>query len=96
LNSPPAANEAKVAPKRLEGKYQLTPNFVFDVRYDDGHMMVGITNQPTNEVFADSPTLWSYRGIEAKLEFHVRSSGPAHALTLHQNGVAQKAKRIGD
>ena len=58
--------------------------------------MVGITNQPTQEVFADTPTRWSYRGVEAQLEFHCRDRGPAYALTLHQNGLAQKAKRLDE
>ncbi|WP_186776416.1 serine hydrolase [Rubripirellula reticaptiva] len=90
----PALGE--IGPERLVGRYQLAPNFVFDVTLRDGHVMVGITNQPTQEVFADSPTRWSYRGVDAKLEFHLRAKGPAYALTLHQNGAAQKAKRIRD
>ncbi|WP_442511928.1 serine hydrolase [Novipirellula sp. SH528] len=85
-----------IPPERLVGRYQLTPNFIFDVNLKDGHLMVGITNQPTQEVFADSPTKWSYRGVDAQLEFHLRAAGPAYALTLHQNGAAQKAKRIRD
>jgi CubicO group peptidase (beta-lactamase class C family) len=89
----PAADPGKVTPERLVGRYQLNPNFVFDVKLKDGHLMVGITNQPTQEVFADSPTKWSYRGVDAKLEFHLRAEGPAYALSLHQNGV-QKATRI--
>lgn len=92
----PNTDPGKVAPERLVGRYQLTPKFIFDVKYKDGHLMVGITNQPTQEVFADSPTKWSYRGVDAKLEFHLRAEGPAYALTLHQNGVSQKAKRLSD
>ena len=90
----PNADPGNVTPERLVGRYQLTPNFIFDVKHKDGHLMVGITNQPTQEVFADSPTKWSYRGVDAQLEFHLRAEGPAYALTLHQNGGAQKAKRI--
>jgi len=56
--------------------------------------MVGITNQQTQEVFADAPTKWSYLGVDAKLEFYLRAEGPAHALTLYQNGAAQKATHI--
>jgi CubicO group peptidase (beta-lactamase class C family) len=89
-----AARNAKITPERLVGRYQLAPNFIFDVSFKDGHLMVGITNQPTQEVFADSPTKWSYRGVDATLEFHLRDKGPAYALTLHQNGAAQLAKRI--
>lgn len=94
-----AAKKAKpvvVNPERLVGRYQLAPDFIFDVKFKDGHLMVGITNQPTQEVFADSPTKWSYRGVAAQLEFHLRAEGPAYALTLHQNGAAQQAKRVSN
>ncbi|WP_339736115.1 serine hydrolase [uncultured Gimesia sp.] len=80
--------------RRLVGRYQLAPNFIFTVRDRDGHLMVGITNQPTQEVFPDSPTRWSYRGIPATLEFKLRKTGPATSLILHQNGVKQTAIRI--
>ncbi len=80
---------------RLTGRYQLAPNFIFDVKDQNGQLMVGITNQETQEVFSDTATRWSYRGLDATLEFHLKSKGPAIALTLHQNGAAQRAKRIG-
>jgi hypothetical protein len=79
---------------RLVGRYQLTPNFIFDVQDVDGRLMVGITNQPTQEVFPDSPTRWSYRGVEATLEFTLPKTGPAKRLVLHQNGAKQTADRI--
>jgi len=90
-------DKAEIDPKRLVGRYQLHPTFIFDVKYKNKKMMVGITNQPTQEVFADTPTNWSYRGPnapDATLEFHLRRKGSAYALTLHQNGAKQKAKRI--
>ena len=80
---------------RLVGRYQLTPDFIFDVQDHDGHLMVGITNQPTQEVFPDSPTRWSYHGVDAKLEFNLSKTGPARSLILHQNGANQTANRIG-
>ncbi len=79
---------------RLVGRYQLMPNFIFDVNDRDGHLMVGITNQPTQEVYPDSPTRWSYRGIDATLEFKLTKTGPAKSLVLHQNGAKQTAHRI--
>jgi len=79
---------------RLVGRYQLTPDFIFDVQDHDGHLMVGITNQSTQEVYPDSATKWSYRSIEATLEFKLGRSGPASQLTLHQNGIKQVARRI--
>ncbi len=79
---------------RLEGQYQLPPNVIFTVDDRDGHLMVGITGQPTLEVFPDSPTRWSYRGIDATLEFKLKKTGPATSLTLHQNHINQTAYRI--
>ncbi len=79
---------------RLEGRYQLTPSFIFTVRDRDGHMMVSITDQPTQEVFPDSPTRWSYRGVDATLEFKLKKTGPATSLILHQNGMKQTAHRM--
>jgi hypothetical protein len=80
--------------RRLVGRYQLTPDFIFDVQDRDGHLMVGITNQPNQEVFPDSPTRWSYRGVDATLEFKLTKTGPAKSLVLHQNGIKQTAHRI--
>ena len=79
---------------RLVGRYQLTPDFIFDVQDHDGHLMVGITNQATQEVYPDSPTRWSYRGVEATLEFKLPKTGTAKSLVLHQNGAKQTAKRV--
>ncbi len=80
--------------RRLVGRYQLTPDFIFTVTDDDGRLMVGITNQETQEVFPDSPTRWSYRGIDATLEFKLPKTGVARSLILHQNGASQTARRI--
>jgi CubicO group peptidase (beta-lactamase class C family) len=82
--------------RRLEGRYQLAPNFIFTVHDRDGHLMVGITNQPTQEVFPDSPTRWSYRGVDATLEFKLEKPGPAPSLVLLQNGSKQTAYRLKD
>ncbi|GAA4453129.1 serine hydrolase domain-containing protein [Novipirellula rosea] len=83
-----------IDPKRLEGRYQLAPNFIFDVHVIDGRMTVGITDQPAQQVFRDFDTKWSYKSVEATLEFHLTGGVPAYALTLHQNGIAQRAIRI--
>lgn len=79
---------------RLVGRYQLAPDFIFTVDDRDGHLMVGITNQSTQEVFPDSPTRWSYHSVDATLEFKLASTGPANSLVLHQNGIEQTANRI--
>lgn len=81
---------------RLTGRYKLTPDFIFDVRDQDGRLMVGVTNQTTQEVFPDSATHWSYRNIDATIEFRFQDSGPPNRLILHQNGMRQTAWRIDE
>ena len=79
---------------RLVGQYKLA-NFIFDVEDRAGHLMVRLSGQEFNEVFPDSETKWSYRGIDAMIEFKLDRTGPASQLTLHQNGKQQVARRIG-
>ncbi len=79
---------------RLEGRYELAPTFVFDVKVDKGRLMVGVTNQPTLQVYAKSATRWFYKVIDAELEFKLGETGSAHSLVLHQNGIRQTAKRV--
>ena len=93
-----AANGVKIDAEhraRLEGRYKLAENFIFDVKDRGGRLMVGITNQPTQQVFPDSKTHWSYRGVKATLEFKLPNKGAAKSLILHQNGIEQTAKRMG-
>lgn len=81
---------------RFVGRYQLTPQFIFDVRRDGDKLMVGITNQSTQRVYPRDENEWHYKGIEASLLFGDFKNGKANSVTLIQNGLRQKASRIGD
>ena len=53
-----------------------------------------ITNQPTQEVYPDSPTRWSTTvGSTPQLEFKLTKTGPAKSLVLHQNGTDDQENR---
>src|SRR5690606_18214600 len=65
------------------------------VRDRNGHLMVGITNQPTQEVLPASATRWSYRGVDATLAFQLPQTGRAPSLLLHPSGIQQAARRLG-
>ncbi len=80
--------------RRYVGEYQLAPNFVFDVDVVEGRLMVGVTGQPTFQVFAKSETEWFYKVVPATLTFKLGDDGKAESLVLFQNGVRQTAKRI--
>lgn len=79
---------------RYVGKYELAPGFIFTVSVNDGKLMVGLTGQPTFEVFARSETEWFYKVVEATITFKLDESGECTSLELFQNGVRQEARRL--
>jgi CubicO group peptidase (beta-lactamase class C family) len=87
----------EVEPEVLEryvGKYELAPGVVFTVSAEDGKLMVGLTGQPTFQVFPRSETEWFYKVVDATLTFKVNDDGQCRALILFQNGIRQTAKRV--
>ena len=98
---------AKVAPRKFEksivipaealqklaGSYELSPGAVFTVEAKDGKLMIGLTGQPSVQVYARSETEWYYKIVEATITFNVDKKGKCDSLVLFQNGVKQTAKR---
>lgn len=93
--SPPREIDVDLATmKRLEGRYELAPAFIFNVKVQDDRLMVGITNQPTQQIYAKREDRWFYKNVDAELEFDLPAIGPAASLELIQNGIRQSAIRI--
>ncbi len=98
---------AKVAPRKFDkpvdvpaaalqkfvGSYDLAPGFVFTVEAKDGKLMIGLTGQPSYQVFPRSETVWFYKVVEATITFNVDKNGKCDSLVLFQNGIKQTAKR---
>lgn len=82
--------------KTYEGVYTLAPLFALTVTVEDGKLMVQATGQEKHQVFAESPTEFYYKVVDAQLTFNVGDNGKAESLTLHQFGVDQKAVRAGE
>ena len=99
---------AKVAPRKFEkpitvpaeslqklvGSYELAPGAVFTVEAKDDKLMIGLTGQPSLQVFARSETVWFYKVVDATITFNVDKSGKCDSLVLFQNGIKQTAKRM--
>jgi D-alanyl-D-alanine-carboxypeptidase/D-alanyl-D-alanine-endopeptidase len=86
-----------VPPETLQkyvGKYELAPGAIFTVSVDGGKLMVGLTGQPTFQVFARSETEWYYKVVEATLVFELDEKGKCDSLVLLQSGLKLPAKRI--
>jgi CubicO group peptidase (beta-lactamase class C family) len=78
---------------RYVGEYPLAPNFVITIRRDGTRLMAQATGQPAFEIFAESPTMFFLKVVDAQLEFALDASGTATALTLVQGGARQRAAR---
>lgn len=79
--------------QRFVGDYPLAPTFVMTVTRDGDKLFLQATGQPRFELFADSPTVFSLKVIEATIEFELDASGTVTALVLVQNGQRQRAPK---
>ncbi len=93
---PPPKKEIEVKPEVLKqyvGKYELVPSVIFDVTVKDDQLFVQLTGQPSFPVFAESQDKFFYKVVQAAITFHIED-GKTTALTLHQGGMDQRAKRM--
>jgi serine-type D-Ala-D-Ala carboxypeptidase/endopeptidase len=79
--------------QKFVGSYELGPGILFTVEAMDGKLMIGMTGQPSYQVFARSETVWFYKVVDATITFNVDKNGKCDSLVLFQNGVKQTAKR---
>jgi serine-type D-Ala-D-Ala carboxypeptidase/endopeptidase len=89
--------ETKVDPAvfdRYVGRYQLAPSAILTISRKDNQFFVQLTGQPTLEMFAESEKKYFLKVVEAQLTFETDAQNKAVAVTLHQNGVDQRAPRI--
>lgn len=82
--------------ERLIGRYQLTPQIVVTVTRDGGRLFIQLTGQPAVEFFAESPTAFFAKIVDAQIVFETTAPDSARAFVLHQNGREQRATRIND
>lgn len=78
------------------GRYQLTESVFIDIANVAGSstaLTVQLTGQEPLSLFPESETRWFLKVVPAEIEFHLDESGKCVALTLHQNGIAQRATR---
>lgn len=78
---------------RYAGTYQLVAGFDMTVSVERGQLMVQCTGQEKVPVFAESPTKFFYKVVDAQITFAPDQHGNVDTLTLHQNGANLQAKR---
>lgn len=94
---PPARTKiVEVAPEILQfyaGYYAIVPTFGLTVTVEDGRLMVQATGQQKFPVYAQSPTRFFYRVVDAQISFVAGADGKIDHLILHQNGLDLKGIR---
>jgi serine-type D-Ala-D-Ala carboxypeptidase/endopeptidase len=78
---------------RYVGVYQLFAGFDLTVSVEKGQLMVQGTGQPKLPVFAESPTKFFYKAVDAQITFVLDKDGKVEKLVLHQNGADVEGKR---
>ena len=95
LGAKPPAPAAEVVKNAADyvGFYNLTPMMGFKVMEVKGGLRVKLGLQPSLGMHLISPDRFAIVGVPAEISFERGPDGKVTALTLHQNGMNQRAPR---
>ncbi len=94
---PAVRQEVKVSEAELDkflGKYELSPSFIIAVTREGAQLYGQPTGQSKFEMFAESPTRFFLKVVDAVVEFHPDDKGVVTAMTLFQSGQEIKGKKV--
>lgn len=74
--------------EQLVGAFRLAPEMTFTFVREGSRLFVTPTDQPRFEVFAESPTKWFLRVVDATIEFERDETGTVTGLWFQQGGAA--------
>ena len=95
--APSARTEFKVDKAILAtyaGEYELAPGFIVTITLEGDKLMGQATGQEKNEIFAESPTKFFLKVIDAQIEFFKGTDNRVTHLKLYQGGQAIEGKKI--
>jgi len=79
---------------RCTGTFRFSPNFALDIERRNRALFITPTGQPTDRLYAASPTTFFSRRVAAELVFEFAdTSAPATAVVLKQGGREARAER---
>ena len=91
-NTEPKVDKATLS--SYVGDYELSPNFIITISLEGDKLMAQATGQAKNEIFAESPTRFFLKVVDAQLEFFKGADNKATHLVLYQNGQKIEGKKI--
>jgi CubicO group peptidase (beta-lactamase class C family) len=80
--------------KQYVGDYQLAPNFILSITFENARLMVTATGQGKTALYAEKNDFFFSKVVDAQIEFTKDADGKADKLILHQNGRDTPAKKI--
>ncbi|MEP6748090.1 MAG: serine hydrolase [Bacteroidota bacterium] len=80
--------------KQYIGEYELAPNFILSITFEDGKLMAQATGQGKFEMFAEKDNFFFLKRLDAQIEFTKDTNSKTDKLILHQNGRDMPAKKI--
>lgn len=75
------------------GTYELNPKIDVNITLEGDHLETQLTGQPKIPMFAETPTTFFLKIVDAQLEFGKDASGKVTQVTLHQGGRDIVCKR---
>lgn len=75
------------------GDYEIQPGFTLTMTVENGRLMSQATGQQKVELFAESPTKFFLKVVDAQVEFIKGPDGKVSSLFLYQNGKKIEGKR---
>ena len=99
ITLPGERKEITLTPEQLQqfvGRYSLTPTIHADITLEGDQLYTQLTGQPRFPLFAESPTSFFLKVVDAQVTFHKDASGKVTELTIHQGGRDTVAKKISD
>lgn len=93
----PGRQEISLTPEQLApfvGTFEIQPGFNIVFTLENGQLMTQATGQEKFPVFAESPTKFFLKVVDAQVEFMPDDSGGYGSIILHQGGMSISGRRV--
>ncbi len=96
---PPAEKETVAVDatilKQYVGNYEVQPGFSIEITTEGSKIFAQATGQPKFEIYAEAPSKFFLKVVDARIEFSKNNNGEVTGLTLFQGGQEVKGKKTG-